>query len=84
MWKVEQGEGSFECGNLGRETPYQVLIIWIVHAQGTIRRSGTGRVVGIVDGSIYEGVDVNLLTVWAIATWSQEADNSKRTQRVTY
>jgi hypothetical protein len=44
-------EDPFERGNLERKTLYQVLTIWIVYTKRVIRRSGTGRVVGVVDGS---------------------------------
>ena len=50
-------EEPFERGNLERKTPYQVLTIWILYTKIIIRRSGTGRVVGVMDGSIHERTD---------------------------
>jgi hypothetical protein len=54
---VERG-GRRGPSNLERKnTIPEVLTIWIVNSKSYCRRSGAGRVVSVVDGSIYEGVD---------------------------
>jgi hypothetical protein len=57
MWKVEEG-GALRTWQPGAKSVIPGIDnIYGQYMKRTIRRSGTGRVVGGVDGSVYEGVD---------------------------